>query len=102
MPKIQKKAKSSNVLKFSFTETLNSHENKTHFVMKGFALSLSFESENLWNSEMACNLFSRNNGENKSIIHFFFFSSPSSDRAQKKKTANQVGWRQLHYKNKKF
>ena len=52
--------------------------------MKGFALSLSFESENLWNSEMACNLSTRNNGENKSIIHFFFFFSPSSDCAQKK------------------
>ena len=32
---------------------LNCHENKTHFDMKGFALSLSFESENSWNSEMA-------------------------------------------------
>ena len=32
---------------------LNSQENKTHFDMKGFALSLSFESENLWISEMA-------------------------------------------------
>ena len=35
----------------------------------------------------------------KSIIHFFFFFPSSSDRSHKK-TANQVGWRQLHYKNK--
>ena len=70
--------------------------------MKGFALSLSFESENLWNSEMACNLFSRNNGENKSMIHFFFFSSPSSDRAQKKRRQIKLDGGNYIIKTKNF
>ena len=64
--------------------------------MKGFALK---------NSEMACNQSIRNNGENTRIIYFFFlvfFFFFFFDKliTPKKSTANQVGWRQLHYKNK--
>ena len=67
--------------------------------MKGFALSPSFESENLW--ELGNGLLI-NPAEITVKIPVLFIFLLFFDKliAPKKGKTNQVGWRQLHYKNK--
>ena len=58
MPKIQKKTKSSNVLKFSFTETLNlflkAQENKLPFSHKSMIFSITHEQNIIGSKTLIC------------------------------------------------